>query len=72
MEYQFLKCEHNAGVTILKISAPKSLNALNTTILKEMEHFVGALDASTRVLIITGDSEKSFVAGIFPSAMLFK
>ena len=69
MEYQFLKFEHNEGITVLKISAPKSLNALNSTILKELDDFVGHLDAKTRVLIITGDGEKSFVAGADISEM---
>ena len=69
MEYQFLKFEHNEGITVLKISAPKSLNALNSTILKELDDFVGHLDALTRVLIITGDGEKSFVAGADISEM---
>ena len=69
MEYQFLKFEHNEGITVLKISAPKSLNALNSTILKELDDFVGNLDAQTRVLIITGDGEKSFVAGADISEM---
>ena len=69
MEYHFLKFEHNEGITVLKISAPKSLNALNSTILKELDDFVGHLDAQTRVLIITGDGEKSFVAGADISEM---
>ena len=69
MEYQFLKFEHNEGITVLKISSPKSLNALNSTILKELDDFVGHLDAQTRVLIITGDGEKSFVAGADISEM---
>ena len=69
MEYQFLKIEHNEGITILKISAPKSLNALNSTILKELDDFVDHLDAQPRVLIITGDGEKSFVAGADISEM---
>ena len=69
MEYQFLKFEHNEGITVLKISAPKSLNALNSSILKELDDFVGHLDAQTRVLIITGDGEKSFVAGADISEM---
>ncbi len=69
MEYNFLKVEHNDGITVLKISAPKSLNALNSTILKELDAFVGALDATTRVLVITGDGEKSFVAGADISEM---
>ena len=69
MEYNFLKVEHNDGITVMKISAPKSLNALNSTILKEIGDFIGALDATTRVLIITGDGEKSFVAGADISEM---
>ena len=69
MEYNFLKVEHNDGITVMKISAPKSLNALNSTILKEMGDFIGSLDAKTRVLIITGDGEKSFVAGADISEM---
>lgn len=69
MEYNFIKIEHTQGITILKISAPKSLNALNSTILKELSDCVTHLDAATRVLIITGDGEKSFVAGADISEM---
>ena len=53
----------------MKISAPKSLNALNSTIHKEMDDFIGHLDKATRVLIVTGDGEKSFVAGADISEM---
>ena len=63
MDYEFLKIERQGAVTILMISAPKSLKALNSKILKELGHFVANLDEATRVLIITGDGEKSFVAG---------
>ena len=69
MDYQFLKVEHNGGITVMKVSAPKSLNALNSTILKEMGDFIDHLDKATRVLIITGDGEKSFVAGADISEM---
>ena len=69
MEYNFLKIEHNNGVTILTISAPKTLNALNSSILKELSDFIDNLDAATCVLIITGDGEKSFVAGADISEM---
>ena len=70
MEYNFLKIEQpQGGVTVMTISAPKSLNALNSTILKEIDTFISGLDASTRVLIITGDGEKSFVAGADISEM---
>lgn len=69
MDYNFLKIENNDGITILKISAPKSLNALNSTILKELGDFVDNIDPAIRVLIITGDGEKSFVAGADISEM---
>ena len=70
MDYQFLKVEQpQEGICLLKISAPKSLNALNSTILREMDDFVGSIDSHTRVLIITGDGEKSFVAGADISEM---
>ena len=69
MDYQFLKIQNEGAITILMISAPKSLNALNSTILKELGDFVANIDPATRVLIITGDGEKSFVAGADISEM---
>jgi len=65
MEYQFLKTVFkDNGIGIMTVSAPKSLNALNSTVLKEIDHFVSNLDTkAVRVLIVTGDGEKSFVAG---------
>ncbi len=70
MEYNFLKIEHNNGVAVLTISAPKTLNALNSSILKELNDFIDNLEPTTRVLIITGDGEKSFVAGADISEMV--
>ena len=69
MEYGFLKIERQDAITIMKVSAPKSLNALNSTILREIGDFVEHLDETTRVLIITGDGEKAFVAGADISEM---
>ena len=69
MDYNFLKTETTSGITVLKVSQPKSLNALNSGILKELDDFIGTLDDATRVLIITGDGEKSFVAGADISEM---
>ena len=54
MEYSFLKIESKDGICIMKVSAPKSLNALNSTILKEIDDFVSNLDINdVRVLIIS-------------------
>lgn len=69
MEYNFLKTEQHDAITIMKVSAPKSLNALNSNILREIGDFVEHIDAGTRVLIITGDGDKSFVAGADISEM---
>jgi len=70
MDYQFLKvAEEPAGVVTLTINSPATLNALNTTLLRELEVFVDAIDvAATRVLVITGEG-KAFVAGADISEM---
>lgn len=69
MEYNYLKINNANAICTLAISAPKSLNALNSTILKELDHFISNIDNDIRVLIITGDGEKSFVAGADISEM---
>lgn len=64
MDYKFLKVESTEnGVCTLTISAPKSLNALNSEILSELNTFVSNIDEHVKVLVITGDGEKAFVAG---------
>lgn len=67
--YNYIKIEQKEAVTVLTISAPKSLNALNSTVLQELGDAVSNLAPETRVLIITGDGEKSFVAGADISEM---
>ena len=69
MEYNFLKINNTGAICTLAISAPKSLNALNSTILKELDDFISNIDTDIRALIITGDGEKSFVAGADISEM---
>lgn len=67
--YNYIKIEQKEAVTVLTISAPKSLNALNSTVLQELGDAVSNLAPGTRALIITGDGEKSFVAGADISEM---
>ena len=70
MPYNHLKTEEQGPVAILTISAPKSLNALNSTILSEMDDYLTHFDCTRlRCLIVTGDGEKSFVAGADISEM---
>lgn len=68
-EYEFLKTDLVGQICTLTISAPKSLNALNSNLLKEMGDFLSNLNPDIRVLIITGDGDKSFVAGADISEM---
>ena len=70
MEYQFLKYDNSReGIGVLTISSPATLNALNSTILGELNAFVDELDQeNTRVLVITGEG-KAFVAGADISEM---
>lgn len=70
MEYNYLKINNIDNICTVAISAPKSLNALNSNVLAELNVFLESLDTNaTRVLIITGDGEKSFVAGADISEM---
>lgn len=67
---EFLKIEQRGVTCICTIAAPKTLNALNSTILGELNDFLDTLDTNaTRCLIITGEGEKSFVAGADISEM---
>ncbi len=68
--YEHLKIEERGAVALLTISAPKSLNALNSAILGELGDYLDNFDSGRlRCLVITGDGEKSFVAGADISEM---
>jgi len=69
--YTYLKTEYREnGICVLTLSAPKSLNALNSALIGELDDFLTKLDTTaTRVLILTGDGDKSFVAGADISEM---
>jgi enoyl-CoA hydratase len=57
--------EKEGVLGILKVNRPDKLNALNNETVAEMRAAVAAIEAddSLRVLIVTGQGEKSFVAG---------
>jgi enoyl-CoA hydratase len=66
MTYNNIKVEElDPGIRVLKISRPKALNALNGETLTEMKHALTqiASDNDARVLILTGEGEKAFIAG---------
>ncbi|WP_071025446.1 enoyl-CoA hydratase-related protein [Peptoniphilus raoultii] len=65
MDYKFLKIdEKENGVIVLTISREKTLNSLNTEVLKELSDFFEKIfdDEATSVIVLTG-AGKSFVAG---------
>lgn len=64
MEYSKLLVEKENGIAIVKINNPQSLNALNSTILGELDTLFTELenDSSISVIILTGEG-KAFVAG---------
>jgi enoyl-CoA hydratase len=53
------------GIQIIKIARQKALNALNTQTLLELRAALAsaASDESVRVLVLTGDGERAFIAG---------
>ena len=63
MDYKFLKIdEKENGVIVLTISREKTLNSLNTEVLKELSDFFEKIfdDEATSVIVLTG-AGKSFL-----------
>lgn len=61
---EFVTYEAEGQVGIVTINRPKALNALNSTVLEELDKTFDAVDLNEiRVIILTGAGEKSFVAG---------
>ena len=59
-----VKTEVQGQVAILTISRPKALNALNSETLDDIKAAFEAIDQKEiRAVILTGDGDKSFVAG---------
>lgn len=65
MSYENILLQKEDNITVITISRPESLNALNAQTIRELDSALDALDADTscRVIILTGSGEKSFVAG---------
>ena len=61
---EFVTYEQDGFVGVITINRPKALNALNSTVLEELDATFKAVDLNTtRCLVLTGAGEKSFVAG---------
>ena len=64
MAYETILLEKKGAVTLVTLNRPHALNALNTTVLKELIEVFAEYDAddSQHCLVLTG-SEKAFAAG---------
>jgi enoyl-CoA hydratase len=64
MDYETLLVEKRDEVGVITLNRPKALNALNSTVMKEMRHIIQSFttDDSIGAIVITG-SEKAFAAG---------
>ena len=61
---EFITYEVEDKVGIITINRPKALNALNSTVLDELNEVLDTVDQNEiRCLILTGAGDKSFVAG---------
>lgn len=60
----FVKYQTEGAVGIITIDRPAAMNALNSTVLDELNRVLDGVDiAHIRCLILTGSGDKSFVAG---------
>lgn len=62
--YQTIRYEKNGNIGIATINRPEALNALNSTVISELEQLIAEVekDAELGAFIITGEG-RSFVAG---------
>ncbi|MFT4092553.1 MAG: enoyl-CoA hydratase-related protein [Niabella sp.] len=65
MTYNTINSEIEDGICLLTINRPDKLNALNKTVLDELERALDEIskNEAVRSAIITGSGEKAFVAG---------
>ncbi|MHB1044299.1 MAG: enoyl-CoA hydratase/isomerase family protein [Eubacteriales bacterium] len=65
MEREYIKLETEGKIAFVTIDRPKTLNAIDGNVLKELNEVFGLLedDPEIRVIVLTGAGEKAFVAG---------
>lgn len=65
MDYETLKYEKEENVGLLTINRPDKLNAISNELTSELSRLLDEIEADgeLRVLIVTGEGDKAFVAG---------
>ncbi|MCB2076335.1 MAG: enoyl-CoA hydratase/isomerase family protein [Novosphingobium sp.] len=70
-DYETITVETKGAVTLITLNRPKALNALNSTVLKELIEAFAAYEAddSQGCAVLTGSGDKAFAAGADISEM---
>ena len=65
MDYSTIKTEVENNIFTITINRPDKLNALNRTVLDELDNVIDSVyaDDNIKAVIITGAGEKAFIAG---------
>jgi enoyl-CoA hydratase len=65
MDQEYVRCQIEEGIAVVTIENQAALNALNASVLTQLDQTMDALAKNPEVkgVIITGAGEKSFVAG---------
>jgi enoyl-CoA hydratase len=72
MAYETIIFQKHGKVAVIKFNRPKALNAINPQVLAEVHKALDEVekDLSIKVLVLTGEGEKAFVAGADISYMV--
>jgi enoyl-CoA hydratase len=72
MAYENIIFKKDGNVAVIKFNRPKALNAINPDVLVEVNDALDSIesDPDTKVLILTGEGDKAFVAGADISHMV--
>jgi len=65
MAYETITSETQGAVTLITLNRPEALNALNSTVLGELQQAFAAFEAdnSQHCAVVTGSGDKAFAAG---------
>ena len=65
MSFENIIFEEDGNVVIIKFNRPKALNAINPDVLAEMGEALDKIEADgvAKVLVLTGNGDKAFIAG---------
>lgn len=72
MAYENIIFEVDGNIAVIKFNRPKALNAINPDVVEDMENALEEIEANpaVKVLILTGEGDKAFVAGADISHMV--